>query len=101
MKDQVEGYSLKIIEADNKTDEINGEAISMTYKKDDSVKDAFENRILFCGYERFFKTSAEVTINVDYNEDALSKAIGSIQAVKASRRNRYLHILNLTVNHSK
>ena len=28
MKDQVEGYSLKIIEADNKTDEINGEAIS-------------------------------------------------------------------------
>ena len=33
LKDQVEGYSLKIIEADNKTDEINGEAISMTYKR--------------------------------------------------------------------
>ena len=33
----------------------------------------------------FSKSSAEVTINVDYNEDALSKAIGSIQAVKAEQ----------------
>ena len=86
MKDQVEGYSLKIIEADNKTDEINGEAISMTYKKDDSVKDALKNQNPLLWIRALFsKSSAEVTINVDYNEDALSKAIGSIQAVKAEQ----------------
>lgn len=75
MKDQVEGYSLKIIEADNKTDEINGEAISMTYKKDDSVKDALKNQNPLLWIRALFsKSSAEVTINVVYNEDALSKS---------------------------
>ena len=58
----------------------------MTYKKDDSVKDALKNQNPLLWIRALFsKSSAEVTINVDYNEDALSKAIGSIQAVKAEQ----------------
>lgn len=59
MKDQVEGYSLKIIEADNKTDEINGEAISMTYKKDDSVKDALKNQNPLLWIRALFQNPAQ------------------------------------------
>lgn len=48
------------------------------------VKDALKNQNPLLWIQLFQKSSAEVTINVDYNEDALSKA-PSIQAVKAEQ----------------
>jgi lipoprotein-anchoring transpeptidase ErfK/SrfK len=82
LKDQVKDYELELIELNNTTDVIKGSDISLVYKEDSSVEDALkkQNPILWVT-SLFSKSSQNVNIKVDYDENELEEKIQSIKAV--------------------
>ena len=82
LKQQVDGYKLTIQEMDNASDVISGTDIGLVYKESSDVEDALkaQNPLLWIG-ALFSRTSADVTIGVEYDENALNEKIQSLQAV--------------------
>lgn len=81
IKNQVADYKLTIIEQNNMTDAIEGSDISLVYKENSDIEDALKKQNAFCGHRHFLKSSAEVTIEVGYDEAALESKIESVQAL--------------------
>ena len=86
LKEQVEEYELTILEQNNVSDVISGTDISLTYKENSQVEDALDaqNQLLWI-VSLFAKSSADVTIEVEYDETALQERIENLQAVTAEQ----------------
>ena len=64
------------------TDAIEGSDISLVYKENSDIEDALKKQNAFLWPQAFFsKSSAEVTIEVGYDEAALESKIESVQAL--------------------
>lgn len=86
MKEQVQDYTLTILEKDNKTDSISGEEIDLVYQENDEIQDALKKQNAFLWPAAFFgKNAAKVTIDVSYDETKLETQISSLQAVQAEQ----------------
>ncbi len=86
MRAQVEDYTLTIVEKENKTDTVSGKDISLKYEENKDIKKALEKQNAFLWPQAFFKkNSAEVTIDVSYDHEALDHLIDNLQAVKAEQ----------------
>ena len=82
IKNQVADYKLTIVEQNNMTDAIEGSDISLVYKENSDIEDALKKQNAFLWPQAFFsKSSAEVTIEVGYDEAALESKIESVQAL--------------------
>lgn len=82
IKNQVADYKLTIVEQNNMTDAIEGSDISLVYKENSDIEDALKKQNAFLWPQSFFsKSSAEVTIEVGYDEAALESKIESVQAL--------------------
>ncbi len=82
MKQQVKGYELKIIEQNQESDVIKGSDISLTYKENSDIEKALEAQNPLLWPKAFFgATSANVTVEVGYDEAALNEKIQSVKAV--------------------
>ena len=82
IKNQVADYKLTIVEQNNMTDAIEGLDISLVYKENSDIEDALKKQNAFLWPQAFFsKSSAEVTIEVGYDEAALESKIESVQAL--------------------
>lgn len=86
LKEQVADYELTILEQNNVSDVIRGTDISLTYKENSQVEDALDaqNQLLWI-VSLFAKSSADVTIEVEYDEAALQERIENLQAVTAEQ----------------
>ena len=86
LKEQVADYELTILEQNNVSDVISGTDISLTYKENSQVEDALDaqNQLLWI-VSLFAKSSADVTIEVEYDETALQERIENLQAVTAEQ----------------
>lgn len=86
LKEQVAEYELTIQEQNNVSDVISGTDISLTYKENSQVEDALDaqNQLLWI-VSLFAKSSADVTIEVEYDEAALQERIENLQAVTAEQ----------------
>ena len=86
LKEQVADYELTILEQNNVSDVISGTDISLTYKENSQVEDALDaqNQLLWI-VSLFSKSSADVTIEVEYDEAALQERIENLQAVTAEQ----------------
>lgn len=86
LKEQVADYELTIQEQNNVSDVISGTDISLTYKENSQVEDALDaqNQLLWI-VSLFAKSSADVTIEVEYDEAALQERIENLQAVTAEQ----------------
>lgn len=82
MKQQVSGYELTIRERNNETDIIKGSEIGLTYKENDEIEKALEAQNPLLWPSSFFSnSSADVTIEVGYDEESLNEKIQSLKAV--------------------
>ena len=82
IKEQVDGYELKIIEQNQQTDVIRGTDISLEYKENGSIQKALDGQNPLLWPNAFFsKSSTDVTVEVGFDENALDSEIQSIQAV--------------------
>lgn len=82
IKDQVADYKLTIVEQNNETDEILGSDISLTYKENSDIENALKKQNAFLWPSALFsKSSADVTIDVEYDESALESKIQSVKAL--------------------
>ena len=82
IKEQVDGYELKIIEQNQQTDVIRGTDISLEYKENGSIQKALDGQNPLLWPKAFFsKSSTDVTVEVGFDENALDSEIQSIQAV--------------------
>lgn len=82
LKEQVEDYELTLVELNNEKDVIRGSEISLVYKENSEVEDALKKQNpLFWVASFFSKTSNDVRIQVDFDEQALNEKIQSIKAV--------------------
>lgn len=82
MKDQVADYKLTIVEQNNETDAITGSDISLVYKENSDIENALKKQNAFLWpISLFSKSSADVTIEVGYDESALESKIQSVQAL--------------------
>ena len=86
LKEQVADYELTILEQNNVSDVISGTDIFLTYKENSQVEDALDaqNQLLWI-VSLFAKSSADVTIEVEYDEAALQERIENLQAVTAEQ----------------
>lgn len=86
LKEQVSDYELTVLEQNNVSDVIRGTDISLTYKENSQVEDALEaqNQLLWI-VSLFSRSSADVTIEVEYDEAALEEKIQGLQAVTAEQ----------------
>lgn len=82
LKQQVDGYKLTIQEMDNATDVISGSDIQLVYKESSDVEDALkaQNPLLWIS-ALFARSSNDVTVGVEFDENALNEKIQSLQAV--------------------
>ena len=86
IKNQVADYKLTIVEQNNMTDAIEGSDISLVYKENSDIEDALKKQNAFLWPQAFFsKSSAEVTIEVGYDEAALESKIESVQALNQEK----------------
>ena len=86
MKDQVKGYTLTVLEKEDKSDTIKGEDISLAYVENDDVKNAIKKQNAFLWPSAFFvKSSTQVTIEVSYDKEALEEQINNLQSVKVEQ----------------
>lgn len=82
LKEQVAGYELTLIELNNATDKISGSEISLVYKENSDVENALkgQNQLLWIT-SLFSRSSEDITIEVEYDETALTEKLQTIQAV--------------------
>ena len=86
IEQQVQGYSLTILEKDNKTDSISGEEISLKYNENKDIENVLKRQNAFLWPQAFFvKNSSKATVDVSYDRDALEDKISRLQAVKAEQ----------------
>jgi len=86
IEQQVQGYSLTILEKDNKTDSISGEEISLKYNENKDIENVLKKQNAFLWPQAFFvKNSSKATVDVSYDRDALEDKISRLQAVKAEQ----------------
>ncbi len=86
MEQQVQGYTLRILEKNNQSDTISGEEISLTYKENKDIENVLKKQNAFLWPQAFFiQNSSEATVDVSYDRDALEERIGELQAVKAEQ----------------
>ncbi len=82
MKTQVNGYVLTIQEKQNVEEQISGEEISLEYQESDEIKQALEKQNAFLWPKAFFEPdSAEVKINVAYDEAVLNEKIQALKCI--------------------
>ena len=86
IEQQVQGYSLTILEKDNKTDSISGEEISLKYNENKDIENVLKKQNAFLWPQAFFvKNSSKATVEVSYDREALEDKIRTLQAVKAEQ----------------
>ena len=86
IEQQVQGYSLTILEKDNKTDSISGEEISLKYNENKDIENVLKKQNAFLWPQAFFvKNSSKATVDVSYDREALEDKIRTLQAVKAEQ----------------
>lgn len=86
IKQRIEGYELKIVEQDNESDIIKGNEISLKYKANSEIKSALKRQSAFLWPKAFFaKSQTQITIEVQYDEDALNTKIQSLKAVSSEQ----------------
>ena len=86
IEQQVQGYSLTILEKDNKTDSISGEEISLKYNENKDIENVLKKQNAFLWPQAFFvKNSSKATVDVSYDREALEDKISRLQAVKAEQ----------------
>lgn len=86
IEQQVHGYSLTILEKDNKTDSISGEEISLKYNENKDIENVLKKQNAFLWPQAFFvKNSSKATVDVSYDREALEDKIRTLQAVKAEQ----------------
>ncbi len=86
IEQQVQGYSLTILEKDNKTDSISGDEISLEYNENKDIENVLKKQNAFLWPQAFFvKNSSKATVDVSYDRDALEDKISTLQAVKAEQ----------------
>ncbi|MEG0155952.1 MAG: L,D-transpeptidase family protein [Lachnospiraceae bacterium] len=86
MKSQVDGYELKLQEKNNSQDIVKGSDISLVYKKNEDIENARKAQNPFAWPAAFFsKESAEVTINVSYDEAALDELVANLKCIRAEQ----------------
>lgn len=82
LKQQVSGYSLTVREQNNETDVISGADISLTYMENDDIRNALDSQNpLLWPSALFSQSSTDVTVEVGYDEAALTEKIQSLKAV--------------------
>ena len=83
---EVKGYTLTVLEKEDKSDTIKGEDISLAYVENDDVKNAIKKQNAFLWPSAFFvKSSTQVTIEVSYDKEALEEQINNLQSVKVEQ----------------
>lgn len=74
IKEQVDGYELKIIEQNQQTDVIRGTDISLEYKENGSIQKALDGQNPLLWPKAFFsKSSTDVTVEVSFDENSFGK----------------------------
>ena len=86
LKEQVADYQLTVLEQNNTSDVITGSEISLSYKENSQVEDALrkQNQLLWIT-SLFSRSRASVTIQVEYDQNALDEKIQNLQAVTAEQ----------------
>lgn len=86
LQEQVQGYTLTILEKDNQRDTITGEEISLKYEENDDIEKVLQDQNAFMWPRSFFvKNSSSATVEVSYDRDALENRIKGLQALKAEQ----------------
>lgn len=86
LKEQVADYELTILEQNNASDVITGAEISLAYKENSQVEDALDEQNQFLWIASLFtRSSADITIEVEYDKSALEEKIQNLQAVTAEQ----------------
>ncbi|MCI6465571.1 MAG: L,D-transpeptidase/peptidoglycan binding protein [Faecalicatena sp.] len=82
LKKQVQEYELTILGKNNQTDIMKGSDISLVYKENDQLKNILKKQNAFSWpLSLFSKKSASISIDLDYNKEALDREINSLKAV--------------------
>ena len=83
LEKQVEDYKLTLKEADNKSEEITGQGISLKYVPGDQVEKLIEKQNQFLWPESFWKSQkVEAKIGVEYDESTLKTLIANLECMK-------------------
>ena len=83
LEKQVSDYKLTLKESDNKTEEIQGQEISLKYVPGNQVKKLVENQNPFLWVESFWKSrKMEAKIGVEYDESTLKTLIANLDCMK-------------------
>lgn len=86
LKEQVADYRLTILEQNNASDVIAGTEISLVYKENSRVEEALDaQKQLLWIVSLFSRSSADITIEVEYDKAALEERIQNLQAVTAEQ----------------
>ncbi len=86
LQEQVQGYTLTILEKDHKTDTIAGEEISLRYEENEDIEKVLQDQNAFMWPRSFFvKNSSKATVEVSYDRNALENRIKGLQALKAEQ----------------
>lgn len=86
MKEQVQDYTLTILEKDNQTDTIDGEDIDLEYHENEEIENALKKQNAFLWPSAFFtKNSTKVTVDVSYDEAKLEEQINALQSVQVEQ----------------
>lgn len=86
VEEQVENYTLTILEKDNQSDTISGSEINLTYESGDEIRDALKSQNGFLWPAGLFsKKSSQISIDVTYDEAKLDEAINRLQSVQAEQ----------------
>ncbi len=83
LEKQVSDYKLTLKELDNKTEEIQGQEISLKYVPGNQVKKLVDNQNPFLWVESFWKSrKMEAKIGVEYDESTLKTLIANLDCMK-------------------
>ena len=83
LEKQVSDYKLTLKESDNKTEEIQGQEISLKYVPGNQVKKLVDNQNPFLWVESFWKSrKMEAKIGVEYDESTLKTLIANLDCMK-------------------
>lgn len=86
LQEQVQDYTLTILEKENQTDTITGEEISLRYEENKDIEKVLQDQNAFMWPQSFFvKNSSKATVEVSYDRDALENRIKGLQALKVEQ----------------
>lgn len=85
-KSQMTSYILTVNEKDGKKDTIKGSDISLVYKESKEIENVLKSQNAFLWPQSVFsKKSADITIDLSYDEAKLEQAVQSLEAVKVEQ----------------